>query len=66
MAKLREMAPLGIFVLPAVVSTIVVQTLAIAAPEAFCAGLDPDSSTLMDGIGGEFLRFVFYHCRTGN
>ena len=66
MARLREMAPLGIFILPAVVSTIVVLVLATAAPAAFCAGLDPDSSTLMDGIGGEFLRMVFFHCRTGS
>ena len=66
MARLREMAPLGIFILLAVVSTIVVLVLAPAAPAAFCAGLDPDSSTLMDGIGGEFLRMVFFHCRTGN
>lgn len=66
MARLKEMAPLGIFILPAVVSTIVVLVLATAAPAAFCAGLDPDSSTLMDGIGGEFLRMVFFHCRTGN
>ena len=66
MARLKEMAPLGIFILPAVVSTIVVMVLATAAPAAFCAGLDPDSSTLMDGIGGEFLRLVFFHCQTGN
>lgn len=66
MAHLKEMAPLGIFVFPALLSTIVLIVLATAAPAAFCAGLDPSSSTLMDGIGGEFLRTIFFHCRVGN
>ena len=46
-------------------STIVIIILATAAPAAFCAGLDPNRSILMDGIGGEFLRTIFFHCRIG-
>ena len=65
MARLKEMAPLGIFVFPALLSTIVIIVLATAAPAAFCDGLDPNRSILMDGIGGEFLRSIFFHCRAG-
>ena len=56
------MPPLGIFVIPALLSTIVIVILATAA---FCAGLEPNRSILMDGIGGEFLRIIFFHCRAG-
>ena len=65
MDRLKAMAPLGIFLIPALLSTIVIVILATAAPAAFCAGLDPNRSILMDGIGGEFLRTIFFHCRVG-
>ena len=61
MEKLKEMAPLGVFVVPVVVLSLIVIPWAIFAPVSFCAGLDP-SNELMDGWGGSFARTVFFHC----
>ncbi len=61
MEKLKEMAPLGVFVVPFVVLSLIVIPWAIFAPVSFCAGLDP-SNELMDGWGGSFARTVFFHC----
>ena len=67
MARLKAMAPLGIFLFPALLSTIVIVIviLATAAPATFCAELEPNRSIKMDSMGGEFRRVIFLHCRAG-
>ena len=62
MEKLKEMAPLGVFVVPFVVLSLIIIPWAIFAPVSFCAGIDPNNSELMDGWGGAFLRTLFFHC----
>ena len=52
MEKLKEMAPLGVFIVPVVVLSLIVIPLAIFAPVSFCAAIDANNSELMDGWGG--------------
>lgn len=61
MEKLKEMAPLGFFFIPAFVLSLIVIPLAIFAPVTFCAAID-SSNELMDGWGGSLLRTLFFHC----
>ncbi len=61
MKKIKEMAPLGIFFIPAFVLSLIVIPSAIFAPVTFCAAIDP-SNELMDGWGGSLLRTLFFHC----
>ena len=61
MEKLKEMAPLGVFVVPVVVLSLIVIPAAIFAPVTFCAAIAP-SNELMDGWGGSLLRTLFFHC----
>lgn len=58
MEKLKEMAALGVFVVPVVVLSLIVIPWAIFTPVSFCAGLNP-CNELMDGWGGSFARTVF-------
>lgn len=62
MEKLKEMAPMGVFVVPFVVLSLIVIPWAIFAPVSFCTGIDANNSELMDGWGGAFLRTLFFHC----
>ena len=66
MARLKEMVPLGILFIPAAALSLVVIPWAVLAPASFCPGLDPSLHPIMDGWGGDLLRMVFFHCRTGN
>ena len=61
MEKLKEMAPLGVFFIPAILLSFIVIPLAIFAPVTFCAAIDP-SNELMDGWGGSLARTIFFHC----
>ena len=62
MQKIKEMAPLGIFIIPVVVMSLIVIPLAIFTPVTFCAAIDANNSELMDGWGGALLRTLFFHC----
>ena len=62
MSKLKEMAPLGIIFIPALVLSFIVIPWAIFAPVSFCAAIDPNNSELMDGWGGSLARTLFFHC----
>ena len=63
MEKLKEAAPIAIFVLPALFYAIAITCLAVFAPVAFCDSLDPAVNPIMDGYGGRMLRTLFVQCR---
>ena len=65
MARLREMAPLGIFLVAVGLWLATVAGFAVFAPGAFCNSLDPDLNPMMDGYGGRVLRSLFVQCRAG-
>ena len=65
MARLREMAPLGIFLVAVALWLATVAGFAVFAPTAFCDSLDPGLNPMMDGYGGRVLRSLFVQCQAG-
>lgn len=65
MARLKEIAPAGVFFIPVAALSLIVIPWAVFAPASFCSGLDPDLHPIMDGWGGGLLRIVFFHCQIG-
>lgn len=60
MPHLKSIAPWGVVVIPMLTSILALAVMATLP--GFCQSLDPNLHSIMDGIGGELLRSVFYRC----